>query len=100
MTFLFYFALVLFVLLSLVLGLVILIQESKSLGLGASFGGDAGSSMFGTSTADIVKKITGWLAIIFVIMCITLSFWCSRMGKVAQQRASGIEQVEMGAIEP
>jgi preprotein translocase subunit SecG len=40
MTFIFYLALFLFVGLCALLCLVVLIQESKSLGLGASFGGD------------------------------------------------------------
>ncbi len=42
MTFIYYSALFLFLVLCAVLCLVILIQESKSLGLGASFGGDPG----------------------------------------------------------
>ena len=47
MTFLYYLSIVLFVFLSTILCLVILVQESKSMGLGASFGGDAGESLFG-----------------------------------------------------
>jgi preprotein translocase subunit SecG len=63
---------------------VILIQENKSMGLGASFGGDAGSSVFGTSTALIVKKITAWLAIIFFATCIILSLWTQSLGGFQQ----------------
>jgi preprotein translocase subunit SecG len=81
MTFLFYTGLVVFVLLCAILSLVILIQESKSLGLGASFGGDAGDSLFGTSTADILKKFTGWLAVGFMIFCVILSLWCAGIGR-------------------
>ena len=50
--------------------LVILIQESKSLGLGASFGGDSGDSVFGTSTAAVLKKFTAYLAVIFIVSCV------------------------------
>jgi preprotein translocase subunit SecG len=80
MTFLYYLALFFFILISVLLSLVILTQESKSLGLGASFGGDPGESLFGTSTADILKKFTAWLAIIFMMGCILLSIWSARIG--------------------
>lgn len=61
--------------------LIVLVQESKSLGLGASFGGDPGESLFGTSTADVLKKFTAWLAFIFLISCVFLSIWSESMGK-------------------
>lgn len=81
MVFLFYLFLFLFLLLCLVLCFVILIQESKSLGLGASFGGDGGDSLFGTSTAQILKRFTGYTAGIFLFFCILLSFWSSSLGR-------------------
>ena len=49
-----------------VTSITVLLQESKSLGLGSSFGGDASTSLFGTSTADVIKKITSYAAVIFV----------------------------------
>jgi preprotein translocase subunit SecG len=81
MTFIFYFSLFFFIVLCAVLCLVVLVQESKSLGLGASFGGDAGDSLFGTSTADILKKFTAWLGCIFMILCVLLSFWTGTLGR-------------------
>lgn len=75
MTLIYYVSLVFFILLCAVLCLVVLVQESKSLGLGASFGGDPGDSLFGTSTADILKKLTGWLAVAFMAACLLLSLW-------------------------
>lgn len=78
---LFYTAIFLFILLSAVLCLVILVQESKSLGLGASFGGDAGESLFGTSTAAVLKKFTAYLAAAFMIFCVLLSIWSSAIGE-------------------
>jgi preprotein translocase subunit SecG len=75
MTVLFYLSIFFFLLLCIVLTLVILVQESKSLGLGASFGGDPGESLFGTSTADVLKKFTAWLAAVFMIGCVLLSLW-------------------------
>lgn len=75
MTFFYFFMIALFMLLCVLLCFVILIQESKTTGLGASFGGEASDSLFGTSTADVLKKFTAWLAAIFFISCLVLSFW-------------------------
>ena len=79
MTFIFYFFLTTFIVLCFLLSFVILIQDSKTMGLGASFGGggDSSDSLFGTSTAEVVKKFTGYLAVIFLVSCILLSLWTS-----------------------
>jgi preprotein translocase subunit SecG len=81
MTFLYFFTIALFLILCAMLCAVILMQESKSSGLGASFGGEASDSLFGTSTADVLKKFTAWLAIVFFVACIILSLWTSAMGR-------------------
>lgn len=95
MTFIFYLALFLFLGLCGLLCLVILIQESKSLGLGASFGGDAGESVFGTSTADVLKKFTAYLAVVFMISCVLLSLWTGAMGRnKTHLMPTSIEEVE------
>jgi preprotein translocase subunit SecG len=95
MTVLFYFSLFLFVLICAILCLVILVQESKSLGLGASFGGDPGESLFGTSTADVLKKFTAYLAFIFMLACVLLSLWSGSIGKSrAKSLPTTIEEVE------
>jgi len=85
MSFFFYFFLFLFLCLCGLLCLVILVQESKSLGLGASFGGDPGESLFGTSTAQVLKKFTAYLAVIFMISCVILSLWT---GVLSRNKAS------------
>ena len=83
MSFLYYLAMVLFMILCVVLCGVILVQESKSSGLGASFGGDAGESIFGTATADVLKRFTAWLVLIFFVSCVVLSLWTESMGRVS-----------------
>ncbi len=83
MTSIFYVFLFLFVIVCVLLCSVILIQESKSLGLGASFGGDSSDSVFGTSTAAVLKKFTAYLAGIFMLLCIALSLWTARLGRSA-----------------
>ncbi len=95
MTFIFYLALFLFLGICALLCFVILIQESKSLGLGASFGGDAGDSVFGTSTADVLKKFTAYLAMIFMISCVLLSLWTGAMSRnKARLMPTTIEEVQ------
>ncbi|MDP1834751.1 MAG: preprotein translocase subunit SecG [Chlamydiales bacterium] len=93
MTFLYYLAMVLFILLTIVLCGVILVQESKSSGLGASFGGDAGESLFGTATADVLKQFTAYLVVIFFVSCVVLSLWTAGLGRVRGGNAPMIENV-------
>jgi preprotein translocase subunit SecG len=81
MTILFYLFLFLFLLASVLLCFVILIQEAKSLGLGASFGGDNSDSLFGTSTAEVLKRFTAYLAGTFLISCLVLSLWSGSLGR-------------------
>jgi len=92
MTVLFYIGIVLFLIICVLLSFVILIQESKSMGLGASFGGDAGNSVFGTSTAQVLKKFTAYLALIFMIACVLLSVWSGSIGKTSNAPAVQIEE--------
>lgn len=81
MTFLYFIFLFLFLVAALLLCFVILIQEAKSLGLGASFGGDSGDSLFGTSTADVLKRFTAYLAGTFLLSCLILSLWSGSLGR-------------------
>lgn len=94
MTAVYYLFLFLFLLISVILCFVILIQESKSSGLGASFGGDTGDSLFGTSTPEILKKITAWLAVIFLGGCIVLSLWTGAMGRAKTKDGVSTEVIE------
>jgi preprotein translocase subunit SecG len=81
MTVIYFTALLIFLMLCALLCLIVLVQESKSLGLGASFGGDPGDSLFGTSTADVLKTFTAWLALIFMVSCVLLSLWTGTMSR-------------------
>lgn len=87
-TFLYFFAIGLFLLLCALLCFVILIQESKATGLGASFGGEASDSLFGTSTADVLKSFTAWLSFIFLVSCVLLSLWTSALAHSKATNAS------------
>lgn len=91
MTAMFYVFLFLFMLLCIILCFSILIQEAKSLGLGASFGGDSGDSLFGTSTAEVLKKFTSYVALCFLVTCFVLSFWSASLGRRSSTPQAGIE---------
>ncbi|BAE81465.1 conserved hypothetical protein [Chlamydia felis Fe/C-56] len=94
MTALFYSFLFIFLLLCIILCGLILIQESKSMGLGSSFGVDSGDSVFGVSTPDILKKVTAWLAVAFCFSCLFLSFATTHLGKKSQELPiNALEQV-------
>jgi preprotein translocase subunit SecG len=80
MTFLYFVAIAGFLFISLLLCLVVLVQEGKGGGLGTSLGGgDTSDSVFGTSTPEVLKSITGWLAVGFITFCLVLSFWTSSL---------------------
>ncbi|NDD57935.1 MAG: preprotein translocase subunit SecG [Chlamydiae bacterium] len=96
MSFIFYFTVFVFLGLCSLVCLLVLIQESKSLGLGASFGGDPGDSLFGTSTADVLKKFTAWMAAVFVISCVLLSIWSESIGEKAIELPYSIEELQQG----
>ena len=96
MGFLFYLTIFVFLGLCGLLCLLVLIQESKSLGLGASFGGDPGESLFGTSTADVLKKFTAWIACAFVVACVLLSIWSESLGSKVAEIPYTIEETSQG----
>lgn len=65
--------LVIYVLVSLLMILVILMQRPKSEGLGAAFGGGMTENLFGAQTTNVLVKFTGWLAGIFFFLTFALS---------------------------
>ena len=81
MTFLYFFAITFFLLCCFLLCMIILLQEGKGGGLGVVMGGEASDSLFGTSTPEILKKITAFLAAVFVVLCVVLSFWTSSLAR-------------------
>lgn len=94
MTFIYFLAIFVFLFIAILLCGVILMQEGKTVGLGASFGGDSGDSVFGTATADVLKKFTGWMALIFFASCILLSFWTSALGRTTAPTRPAVEEIE------
>lgn len=75
MTILYYFSIALFLLLSFCLSGLILMQDSKSAGMGSSFGGETTQALLGTAAPDILKRCTAYLIVFFLSSCILLNFW-------------------------
>ena len=63
------------------LGGVILLQKPKDGGLGVSFGGGMGESLFGAQMGNVLTKVTVGLAIIFLLNTLVLSRLTSGSGK-------------------
>ena len=78
---------VIIVVASVLLTLIVLVQNSKGGGLAANFA--AGNTTFGVrQTADFLEKTTWVLAAIVLVLCIVATFFTPRAGRGA---GSGIE---------
>lgn len=95
MTILYYFSIALFLLLCFCLSSLILMQESKSGGMGSSFGGEATQALLGTSAPDILKRATAWMIVFFLSACILLNFWTESLSIPAYLQAPSVPEVEM-----
>jgi len=66
-------AAVLFLICSVVLILIILIQKGKGGGLGAAFGGGLASGILGSKTGDFLTWVTIGLVSVFLILAVALA---------------------------
>ncbi len=65
---------ILWVLIALALILMVLIQKGKGGGLGAAFGGAAGS-LLGTKTTDFFTKVTIGLVLLYFVLAVLMIKW-------------------------
>jgi len=73
-----YFLIFIQVVVGLLLIGVILLQKSKSQGIGTAFGGGMGESLFGSQIGNVLTKITVGLALVFMINSVTITYIKSR----------------------
>lgn len=71
---------ILVLLASIILGLIILIQNPKGGGLSASFGGFGNQIMGVKQTTDVLEKGTWLFATIVAVLCITSSLFIPKSG--------------------
>jgi preprotein translocase subunit SecG len=88
---------VLFIILCVLLIIVILLQADKGAGMGIL--GGAGQSTFGSSTADIITKITAAMVIIFMIGSLGLAILESKRSGSLKDKILKTESAESGMIE-
>lgn len=70
----FSFLLVVEIIVSIFLIIVVLMQSSKGGGLAGSLGGSSVGTVFGVRrTADMLGKMTTWLAAIFILLCLVMN---------------------------
>jgi protein translocase, SecG subunit len=82
---------ILIVIVSILLTLVVLVQNSKGGGLAANFA--SGNQTFGVrKTADFLEKATWTLAIIVIVLCITATAFVST--RVSENNSSIINKIE------
>ncbi len=84
----------LIVIIAIILVVLILIQPSKSGGLGSAFGG-AGENVFGAHAMDHASKLTVWLIAIFFALTLALTVISAHSS--ADSVMAGIETEENGA---
>ncbi len=81
------FLVVLFILISIAMVIVILLQAGKGQGLAGAIGGGAGgNSMFGgRGAADFLSKATTWTAIIYAVLAIVIGIMFKSEAQEAQK---------------
>jgi preprotein translocase subunit SecG len=79
------------VIVSIMLIFVVLLQRPKSEGLGAAFGGDTASNIFGAQTTNVLVNLTRWLAGIFMVGTLLLSILYSKNDESRSASAQYLE---------
>ncbi len=67
------------VIVCLFLVLIVLMQRPRQEGLGAAFGGDMASQMWGAQTTNVLQKFTVYLAIALFVLTVTLAVLTTRV---------------------
>jgi preprotein translocase subunit SecG len=87
---------ILFVVCTVLMILLILIQKGRGAGLAGAFGGGGGSSAFGTKTADVLTKITAGFAVAFFLLSIVSGMYL----KSKTTSESQAPQRQQGPVRP
>ncbi len=75
------------------LGAVVLIQNPKGGGLSASFGGVGQQLLGARRSTDVVEKLTWGFAVALIVLCLSTAFFVDRKGTTSKQA------IEKGDIE-
>lgn len=61
------------VIVCLLIILLVLLQRPKNEGLGAAFGGDTASNLFGAQTTNVLATLTRWMGAAFLGLCLLIA---------------------------
>jgi preprotein translocase subunit SecG len=83
---------------SLILIGLILLQKSKSDGMGLAFGAGVGESLFGARAGNVLSRMTVWLGIFFMANTLVLGVLFAQHEQTLMDQAPPVEQ--SAAIQP
>jgi preprotein translocase subunit SecG len=90
---------ILIIIICVLLGLIVLIQNPKGGGVNASLGG-ASQQIFGASrTTDVIEKTTWTLAVLLLVFSLCSSFLIDKKGIAAQKNANAAQATKAPATE-
>jgi preprotein translocase subunit SecG len=87
---------ILIVIVCILLGAVVLVQNPKGGGLSGSFGGVGQQLLGARHSTDIIEKLTWGFAVALLVLCLSTSFFVEKgvAAKKADVETSEIEKVE------
>src|ERR1043166_4738890 len=88
--------LTIFVIVSLLLIFIVLMQRPKSEGLGAAFGGGMTENLFGAQTTNVLANFTRWLGGAFFLLALLLSVLYAK----SSAQKSSIQQRAIESAKP
>jgi preprotein translocase subunit SecG len=93
------FLMILLGVVTVLLGLVILIQEPKQAGLSGAFGLGGETQMLGTSATSGIARFTMYLSVAFFVLCITVGLMAREERDDSRLKSDPIEN-SVGALVP
>jgi preprotein translocase subunit SecG len=91
MTIAYYFILTLFVVVSLFMILLVLIQKGRGGGLASAFGGAGGNTAFGAKTGDVLTWVTSGTFVVFLVLAVALNLVSNRIGAPVARASSQLD---------
>ncbi|WP_048308274.1 preprotein translocase subunit SecG [Halomonas sp. PR-M31] len=93
--------LIIHVVIAIALVALILLQQGKGAEAGASFGGGASQTVFGSrGSGSFLAKLTGVLAAAFFATSLTLAYFASQAGEAPEQGIPDAELIEQRNAAP
>ena len=81
-----------YILISVSLVLIILLQQGKGSDIGSAFGAGSSNTMFGTSSSsNPLTKVTAFLAAVFLILSLSITY----ISRSSLNEESSINQIEI-----